>query len=137
MGRLRMFLALAVLACMIPVQASAASTTTVPDVPASFWAHAQIVWSVNAGWVNLHKNGNFAPSRNATRAVAARVLASLNKQQHGVAIGDDPFQQAVDGGWIGRGGGPASTLTQLEFDRGIVRVMGLKKDSTRLRQITA
>jgi len=40
-----MFLALAVLVCVIPAQASAASTT-VPDVPASFWAHAQITWSV-------------------------------------------------------------------------------------------
>ena len=97
MGRLRMFLALAVLACVIPAQASAASTTTVPDVPASFWAHAQIVWSVKAGWVPLHKNGTFAPARNATRAAAARVLASLNEQQHGVAISNDPFQQAVDG----------------------------------------
>jgi NlpC/P60 family len=137
MGRLRMFLALAVLACVIPAQASAASTTTVPDVPASFWAHAQIVWAVKAGWVPLHKNGTFAPARNATRAAAARVLSTLNEQQHGVAISSDPFQQAVDGGWIGAGLGPGSTLTQLEFDRGIVRVMGLKKDSIRLRQITA
>ena len=78
MGRLRMFLALAVLACVIPAQASAASTIAVPDVPASFWAHAQIVWSVKAGWVPLHKNGTFAPARNATRAAAARVLATLN-----------------------------------------------------------
>ena len=132
-----MFLALAVLACVIPAQASAASNPSVPDVPASFWAHAQIMWSVNAGWVPLHKNGTFAPGRDATRTAAARVLASLNQQQHGVAVSDDPFQQAVDGGWIGAGLGPGSTLTQLQFDRGIVRVMGLKKDSIRLRQITA
>ena len=101
-----MFLALAVLACVIPAQASAASTSSVPDVPASFWAHAQITWSVNAGWVPLHKNGTFAPARNATRTAAARVLANLNRQQHGVAISDDPFQQAVDGGWIGAGTRP-------------------------------
>ena len=132
-----MFLALAVLACVIPAQASAASNSSVPDVPASFWAHAQITWAVKAGWVPLHKNGTFAPGRDATRTAAARVLANLNQQQHGVAVSDDPFQQAVDGGWIGAGPGPGSTLTQLQFDRGIVRVMGLKNDSIRLRQITA
>jgi hypothetical protein len=73
-----MFLALAVLACVIPAQASAASNPSVPDVPASFWAHAQITWSVKAGWVPLHKNGTFAPAHDATRTAAARVLASLN-----------------------------------------------------------
>jgi cell wall-associated NlpC family hydrolase len=92
---------------------------------------------VNAGWVPLHKNGTFAPAHDATRTAAARVLASLNMQQHGVAVSDDPFQQAVDSGWIGAGPGPGSTLTQLQFDRGIVRVMGLKHDSIRLKQITA
>ena len=83
-----MFLALAVLACVIPAQASAASNPSVPDVPASFWAHAQIMWSVKAGWVPLHKNGTFAPERDATRTAAARVLASLNQQQHGVAVSE-------------------------------------------------
>ena len=40
----------------------------------------------------LHKNGTFAPGRDATRTAAARVLASLNQQQHGVAVSDDPYQ---------------------------------------------
>jgi len=33
--------------------------------------------------------------------------------------------EAVAAGWIGKGGGPNSTITQLELDRGLVRLLGL------------
>ena len=134
MGRLRVLLALAVLACAFPAQAGAA--TSIPDVGSSFWAHSQIVWSVNQGWVPLRKNGTFASKNPATRAAAARVLAELNERQTGTPVASSPFQQAVDAGWIGPGTGASDSITQFAFDRGIVRVLGVGSAATKLATIT-
>ena len=120
MGRLRVLLVFAVLVCAFPAQAGAA--TTIPDVSTSFWARTQIVWATNHHWVPLRSNGTFAPKNNASRAAAARVLASLNAQQTGTPVADVPYQQAVDAGWIGAGTGSTDTISQLAFDRGILRV---------------
>ena len=136
MGRLRVLLALAVLVCAFPAQAGAATHSSVPDVPKSFWAHTQIAWAVKHDWVPLRSNGNFSPKRDATRNAAARVLANLEYQLHGTPVADDPYQQAVEAGWISAGSGSKGTITQLQFDRGIVRVMGLRHDAAKLKRIT-
>jgi cell wall-associated NlpC family hydrolase len=136
MGRLRVLLCMAALACLVPSQAGAA-TTTIPDVTTSFWAQAQIAWSVKNGWVPLRKDGTFAPKRAAGRTAAARVLALLNQQLTTTPASADPYQQAIDSGWITPGTGPSGTITQLQFDRGIVRVMGLRSDAVELHKITA
>ena len=122
MGRLRVLLAAAALVCVCSSQASAA-TLTISDVPSGYFARQQIYWTVNHGWLNTHGNGTFTPGRAATRSAAARVLANLNLQQTGQPVAADPYAQAVDAGWIGAGAGPSATITQLEFDHGIVKVM--------------
>jgi cell wall-associated NlpC family hydrolase len=135
MGRSRVLLALAALACFLPAPASAA--TTIPDVSSSFWAHSQIAWATSQGWVPLRANGTFAPKRDATRLNAARVLTQLNHKLNGEPVSTDPYGQAIDAGWIGAGAGPADTITQLQFDSGVIRVMGLSHDAKVLRGITA
>jgi cell wall-associated NlpC family hydrolase len=135
MGRLRVLLALAALACIVPSRASAA--TTIPDVSPSFWAHSQIAWAVGKGWVPLRKDGTFGAKRNVTRSKAALVLAKLNHELTGAPVADDAFGQAVDAGWIAAADGSEGTITQLQFDTGIVRVMGLYSDARALRGITA
>ena len=135
MGRLRVLLAVVALGCLVPAHASAA-TLTIPDVGKGFFAHRQVVWSVNHGWATLYSDGTFAPATPATRASAARALAALNAQQNGVPVAGDPFAQAVDAGWMTAAGGRRDTITQLQFDRGIVRVMGLNTEAARIRQIT-
>jgi cell wall-associated NlpC family hydrolase len=135
MGRLRVLLALVVLACAFPAQASATTNSSVPGVPKSFWAHTQIAWAVKHDWVPLRSNGKFGAKRDATRNAAARVLALLEQQLHGTPVASDPYQQAVDARWIGAGSGPKDTITQLGLDRGIVRVMGLRHAASKLKQI--
>jgi hypothetical protein len=134
MGRLRVLLAAAALICVSSPQASAAALN-IPDVPSGFFAHQQIYWTVRHGWLNTHGNGKFTPGRAATRSAAARVLAHLNQQQTGQPVGLDPYAQAVDARWISPGTGPSDTITQLQFDQGIVRVMHLDRDAQRLRHI--
>jgi NlpC/P60 family len=135
MGRLRcgFLLALAVLICALPAQASTATSPT--DVSSSFWASAQIRWSVNHGWIPTRVDGTFAPNRAASRVVAARVLAAANQMINHEPAQADPYAQAVDAGWIGAGTGPTDTLTQLAFDRGIVRMMHLQTSVRRLLQL--
>jgi cell wall-associated NlpC family hydrolase len=136
MGRSRVLLALAALACLLPAPASAA-TTSIPDVSSSFWARSQIVWSINQGWVPLRTDGTFRPKRIATRLNAARVLTQLNHQVNGDPVSTDPYGQAVDAHWIPAGSGPGDAITQLQFDTGIVRVMGLYNEAKALKGITA
>ena len=136
MGRSRVLLALAALACFLPAPASAA-TTSIPDVSSSFWARSQIVWATGHGWVKLRSDGTFAPKRDATRLAAARVLNQLNHEVNGAPVSTNSYSQAVDNGWIGAGSGPKDTITQLQFDEGIVRVMGLYHDAKVLKGIIA
>jgi hypothetical protein len=135
MGRLRcgLLLALVVLACALPAQSSAA--TSLPDVSSSFWANAQIHWSVNQGWISARADGSFAPSRAANRLTAARVLAAANELINNVPAQADPYAQAVDAGWIAAGTGAGDSITQLGFDRGIVRMLHLQASARRLRQL--
>jgi hypothetical protein len=135
MGRLRcgFLLALAVLICTLPAQASTATSPT--DVSSSFWASAQIRWSVNHGWIPARVDGTFAPNRAASRVVAARVLVAANQMINQQPAQADPYAQAVDAGWIGAGTGPTDTITQLAFDRGIIRMMHLQTSVRRLLQL--
>jgi cell wall-associated NlpC family hydrolase len=135
MGRLRcaVLLALAVLTCALPAQASTATSPT--DVPSSFWASAQIRWSVNHGWMPTRADGTFAPARTASRLAAARVLAAANQLINHEPALTDPYAQAVDAGWIPAGTGPSDTITQLTFDRGIVHMMHLQTSVRRLLQL--
>jgi len=135
MGRPRVLLAMAALVCLVPAQASAA-TLTIQDVKPGFFAHQQIYWVVSHDWLGVHANHTFTPGDDATRQSAARVLAMLNQQQNAQPMASDPYGQAVDAGWIGAGSGPRDTITQLQFDRGVVRVMGLSNDVTHLARIT-
>src|SRR5262245_54878115 len=98
MGRPRcgVLLALAVLACALPAQASAATSPT--DVSSSFWAGAQIRWSVNNGWITARADGTFAPSKAVSRLAAARVLAAANQLINQEPAQADPFAQAVYAG---------------------------------------
>jgi cell wall-associated NlpC family hydrolase len=118
-------LALALLACALPAQAGAA-TTTPTDVPTSFWAGAQIRWSVANGWIPARADGSFGPGRAVSRLAAARVLAAANQLINNVPAQPDPYAQAVDAGWILPGTGAGDTITQLSFDRGIVHVLHLQ-----------
>jgi cell wall-associated NlpC family hydrolase len=127
MGRSRcgFLFALVLLACALPAQASAA-TTMPSDVPTSFWASTQIRWSVANGWVPDRLDGTFAPGRPVTRLGAARVLAEANYLINRVPMQADPYAQAVDAGWILPGTAAGGTITQLEFDRGIVHMLNLE-----------
>jgi len=89
MGRSRVLLALAALACFLPAPASAA--TTIPDVSSSFWAHSQIAWATSQGWVPLRANGTFAPKRDATRLNAANALELIGGYDV-VLDGSDNFE---------------------------------------------
>ncbi len=133
MGRLRsVVLALVVLACALPAQASAATPT---DIPSSFWAGAQIRWSVTNGWIPARADGSFAPARAASRLSAARVLADANQLINHQPVQADAYAQAVAAGWITPGTGPGGTITQLAFDRGIVHVLHLETSVHRLLQL--
>jgi hypothetical protein len=135
MGRLRcgVLLVLAVLACALPAQSSAATSPT--DVSSSFWASAQIRWAVNNGWIPARADGTFAPAKAASRLAAARVLAAANQLINNQPAQADPYAQAVDAGWITAGTGPGETITQLGFDRGIVHMLHLQTSVHRLLQL--
>ena len=123
-------LALGVLlyACMAaPAQAA---TVAFSDVPATSWARTQITWSAANGWMAPRTTTTFGPGKAATRLAAARVLAHLAHAQNGTPIGANPYAQAVTAGWIIAGTGADQQITQLEFDRGVVRVLGLMRQVT-------
>ncbi len=52
------------------------------------------------------------------------------RSRPGTPIAADPFTEAVESHWITAGTGPSEPITQLEFDRGVVRVLGLKRVAT-------
>jgi NlpC/P60 family len=96
------------------------------DVPKAFWAHGQIRWTVARGWMNPRSSSHFGVGHSASRLTAARVLALVNRSRTGTPVAADPYTQAVAAGWIGAGTGPAQPITQLQFDSGVVRVLGLQ-----------
>jgi len=96
------------------------------DVPAGFWAGHQISWVVAKGWMAPRAPHAFGVGHTVSRLTAARVLANLDRQLHGTPVAADPYTEAVKAAWIGAGTGAADTITQLQFDRGVVRLLGLK-----------
>jgi cell wall-associated NlpC family hydrolase len=95
------------------------------DVPAGFWARPQVKWAVNNGWMTPASQTAFKPHHTVSRVNASRVLVRVAFQLKGVPEGPDPFAQAVAADWIRQGAGPSGTITQLEFDRALVRILGL------------
>ena len=114
-------------------QASAPPT----DVSTSFWARSQVMWAVGRGWMNNRVGTTFSPGYPATRQAAARVLAHLAFRQSGTPVSGTPYQQAVAAGWIAAGTGADGPITQLEFDRGVVAVLGLRGSVTQLNGLRA
>ena len=103
----------------------ARATSGLLDVPSGFWAHKQIRWAVRNGWMQPRTRTRFAPGHRVSRLNASRVLARMAHARAGVPVSADPFGQAVSAGWIVTGGGASAPISQLEFDRGLVRVLGL------------
>jgi cell wall-associated NlpC family hydrolase len=118
------FLAAAVLALLAfapPALASGGFT----DVPKGFWARPQIKWATSNGWISPRTPTTFAPHHTVSRLNASRVLVRVAFRLKGVPEGPDAFAQAVSAGWISEATGPTGRITQLEFDRAIVRILGL------------
>jgi cell wall-associated NlpC family hydrolase len=95
------------------------------DVPSSFWASGAITWTVHHDWMTPRSTDHFGIGHTASRLTAARVLADLNQQVTQTPVATDPYTQAVTAGWIGPGTGADDTITQLQFDKGVVRILGL------------
>jgi hypothetical protein len=95
------------------------------DVPKGFWARPQIRWATDNLWITPRTATTFAPHHTVSRVNASRVLTRIAFRLKGVPEGADPFAQAVSAGWIPEGAGPTGTITQLEFDRAVVRILGL------------
>jgi cell wall-associated NlpC family hydrolase len=108
-----------------PGAAHAATHRPYTDVPASFWAATPITWTVKHGWMSPRSATSFGVSHTVSRLTAARVLADLNFTQTRTPVATDPYAQAVAAGWIGPGTGADQAITQLQFDHGVVRVLGL------------
>jgi len=98
------------------------------DVPASFWAKADVSWAVSSGWMTPRTATSFGVGHTVSRLTAARVLAELNAKVSPAhtPVAADPYSQAVAAGWIGAGTGPDQVITQLQFDHGVVRILGLQ-----------
>jgi cell wall-associated NlpC family hydrolase len=130
-GRLTAFAlgALAALALAAPAQAQ---TTSFSDVPPGFWARGPVLWSVNHGWIAPRSATKFGPAHTASRQTAARVLAYVAKAELGAAVPADPYAQALAKHWIAAGSGPSEAITQREFDRGVVRALGLRSTAAAL-----
>jgi cell wall-associated NlpC family hydrolase len=128
------FLAAAVLALLsfAPPALAAGGFT---DVPAGFWARHQITWAANNGWITPSSPTAFKPHHSVSRLNASRVLARIAFRVKGVPEGPDPFAQAVAAAWIPEGAGPTGTITQLEFDRALVRILGLAHAATALNHL--
>ncbi len=128
------FLAAAFLAllCFAP---SALAAGGFADVPPGFWARQQIKWAANNGWITPSSPTAFKPHHSVSRLNASRVLARIAFQVKGVPEGPDPFAQAVAAAWIPEGAGPTGTITQLEFDRGLVRILSLSHAATALNHL--
>lgn len=113
-----------VLACPGVAQAAKSPYT---DVPHTFWASNSIMWAVSKGWMTPRSPHTFGVGHTVSRLTAARVLADLNFQLNPTEpVQADPYTQAVAAGWMGAGTGADQPITQLQFDRGAVRILGLQ-----------
>ena len=65
------------------------------------------------------------------------MLANLAFHQNGTPVSATPYAQAVAAGWIPAGTGGDGSITQLELDRGVVAVLGLRRSVTQLNAIRA
>ena len=126
-------LALGVLLYLCMAAPAQAATVAFSDVPVASWAHTQITWSATNGWVQPRTATTFGPGKAATRMAAARVLAHLQQAQNGTPVAANPYTQAVTAGWILAGTGADQQIQQWEFDRGVLRVMGLMPQAKRDR----
>src|SRR5437764_3852933 len=129
---LRLGISVSAVLVALAAPSAASAATVAPDVPSGFWAASQIGWSIDHGWMRTRSTGAFAPASPATRNAAARVLGRANRLVNGVPVQSDPFVQAVNAGWITAGAGRAASITQLELDRGVARVLGIAPSAARL-----
>lgn len=124
--------AVAALLCFAPPVLASGGFT---DVPKGFWAKPQIRWAAGNAWIAPRTATTFAPHHTVSRVNASAVLVRIAFQLKGIPEGADPFVQAVDAGWIPEGAGPTGTITQLEFDRGLVRILGLAHSAKALNHL--
>jgi cell wall-associated NlpC family hydrolase len=125
--------AVLVLACPGAAQAAKSPYT---DVPNSFWASGAITWAVSQGWMTPRSPHTFGVGHTVSRLTAARVLAELNLQLNPTEpVATDPYTQAVAAGWIGAGTGADQPITQLQFDHGAVRILGLQAAATAMNAL--
>jgi cell wall-associated NlpC family hydrolase len=108
-----------------PALANAATQQHYTDVPSSFWASSAITWSVHHDWMTPRSATRFGVGHTVSRLTAARVLADLNRQVTQAPVAANPYTQAVAARWIGPGTGADDTITQLQFDKAVVRILGL------------
>src|SRR5436305_7005649 len=121
----------AVAAASLAVPGVAGATTPKQrfnDVPAGFWARADVSWAVSSGWMTPRTTTTFGVGHTVSRLTAARVLAELNAKVSAAhtPVAANPYTQAVTAGWIGAGTGPDQVISQLQFDHGVVRILGLQ-----------
>ena len=108
-----------------PALAHAATRQHYTDVPSSFWASGAITWSVHHDWMTPRSADRFGVGHTVSRLTAARVLAQLEQQVTQTPVAANPYTQAVAAHWIGPGTGADDTITQLQFDKAVVRILGL------------
>jgi hypothetical protein len=132
-GRSAFFAApvLALLLCASPALAAGGFS----DVPKDFWARPQIKWAAGNGWITPSSQTAFKPRHTVSRLNASKVLVRIAFELKGVPEGADPFAQAVAAGWIPESTGPTGTITQLEFDRALVRILGLSHSAKALNHL--
>jgi cell wall-associated NlpC family hydrolase len=128
------FLAAAVVA-LLSFASPALAAGGFSDVPRGFWARQQIKWAANNGWITPSSKTMFRPHHTVSRVNASRVLARIAYKVKGVPEGPDAFAQAVAANWIPEGAGPKGTMTQLEFDRALVRILGLAHSAKALNHL--
>jgi cell wall-associated NlpC family hydrolase len=114
-------------ALAFPGVAGAATKQHYNDVPASFWAKTDVSWAVSRGWMKPRTATSFGVGHTVSRSTAARVLAELNAKVSAghTPVAADPYAQAVAAGWIVAGTGSSQVITQRQFDRGVVMILGL------------
>ena len=128
------FLAAAVVALLVSAPPALAGGFS--DVPRGFWARPQIRWAADNQWMAPRTPTTFRPRHTVSRVNASRVLVRIAFQLKGVPEEADAFAEAVSAGWIPEGAGPSDTLTQLEFDRALVRILGLAHAAKALNHLT-
>jgi cell wall-associated NlpC family hydrolase len=120
-----------------PGVAGAATKQHYNDVPASFWAKTDVAWAVSSGWMQPRTPTTFGVGHTVSRSTAARVLAELNAKVSAghTPVAADPYAQAVAAGWIAAGTGPSQVVTQRQFDRGVVTILGLMPTAKRVSKL--